>query len=180
MGVACSTFGILNVFIMAVPRVYQAMAADGVFFASVARLDPRTRTPTVGIWIQMAWAVVLVLSGTYGQLLDWVVFGDWIFFGMIAATLFVYRARDAGSANPAVPANPAGSATPAIAAGSASAGSFRAPWHPLLPGLFVATAAFVVVSSVVSNPRNAVYGTLLIGAGVPAFVAWARGKVRSA
>ncbi|MHB1192876.1 MAG: APC family permease [Longimicrobiales bacterium] len=162
VGVACSTFGILNVFIMAVPRIYQAMAADGVFFASVARLDPRTRTPTVGIWMQMAWAVVLVLSGTYGQLLDWVVFGDWIFFGAIAATLFVYRRRDVGSANAGHPAAPAR--------------SFRAPWHPLLPGLFVAAAAFVVVSSVVSNPRNALYGTLLIAAGVPAFLAWARTK----
>ncbi len=167
VGVACSTFGILNVFIMAVPRVYQAMAADGVFFASVARLDPRTRTPTVGIWIQMAWAVVLVLSGTYGQLLDWVVFGDWIFFGAIAATLFAYRRRDVRA-----PAEAAG--RPAHEMGPDPAGSFRAPWHPLLPGLFVTAAAFVVVSSVVSNPRNALYGTLLIGAGVPAFLAWAR------
>lgn len=154
-GIACSTFGILNVFIMTVPRVYQAMAADGVFLASVARLSPRTRTPTVGIWIQMAWAVVLTLSGTYGQLLDWVVFGDWIFFGMIVATLFVYRARD--------PLSPPAHAAP----------SFRAPWHPVLPILFVAAAVFVVISSVVSNPRNALYGTLLIGAGVPAYRGWA-------
>jgi basic amino acid/polyamine antiporter, APA family len=164
VGVACSTFGILNVFIMAVPRVYQAMAADGVFFASVARLSPRTRTPTVGIWIQMAWAVLLALSGSYAQLLDWVIFGDWIFFGAIVATLFVYRRRDGGPAM-----DPPGGRV-----GPAPAGSFRAPWHPLLPGLFVVAAAFVVVSSVVSNPKNAVYGTLLIGAGVPAFLAWVR------
>jgi len=155
VGVACSTFGILNVFIMAVPRVYQAMAADGVFFSSVARLSPRTRTPTVGIWIQMVWAVVLALSGSYAQLLDWVIFGDWIFFGAIVATLFVYRRREGGSANRGAP-------------------TFRAPWHPLLPALFVAAAVFVVISSIVSNPRNAVYGTLLIGAGVPAFLGWAR------
>jgi APA family basic amino acid/polyamine antiporter len=155
LGVACSTFGILNVFIMAAPRIYQAMAADGIFFASVARLSPRTRTPVVGIWIQMVWAVLLALSGTYGQLLDWVVFGDWIFFGLIVATLFAYRRRDP---------------RPAGAPGAAT--SFRAPWYPLLPALFVGAAAFVVYSSVVSNPRNAVYGTLLIGAGVPAFLAW--------
>jgi APA family basic amino acid/polyamine antiporter len=166
LGVACSTFGILNVFIMAVPRVYQAMAADGVFFASVARLNPRTRTPTMGIWIQMVWAVALALSGTYGQLLDWVIFGDWIFFGMIVATLFVYRRRDVGLATPGSPAVPAA--------------AFRAPWHPLLPAMFVLAAAFVVASSVVSNPRNAVYGTLLIGAGVPVFLAWARRKGRGA
>ncbi len=175
VGVACSTFGILNVFIMAVPRVYQAMAADGVFFASVARLSPRTRTPTVGIWIQMVWAVVLALSGSYAQLLDWVIFGDWIFFGAIVATLFVYRAIEGRSANAVrrsttdAPATTDASVTPA--------GSFRAPWHPLLPSLFVAAAAFVVVSSIVSNPRNALYGTLLIGAGVPAFLGWARRRV---
>jgi APA family basic amino acid/polyamine antiporter len=153
VGVACSTFGILNVFIMAAPRIYQAMAADGVFFSSVARLSPRTRTPVMGIWIQMAWAVGLALSGSYAQLLDWVVFGDWIFFGLIVATLLAYRRRDGGSANTA---------------------TFRAPLHPLLPALFVVAAVFVVVSSVVSNPRNALYGTLLIGAGVPAYLAWAK------
>lgn len=158
VGVACSTFGILNVFIMAAPRIYQAMAADGVFFSSVARLSPRTRTPVMGIWIQMAWAVGLALSGSYAQLLDWVVFGDWIFFGLIVATLLAYRRRDGGSANTA---------------------TFRAPLHPLLPALFVVAAVFVVVSSVVSNPRNALYGTLLIGAGVPAYLAWAkRGETR--
>jgi len=151
LGVACSTFGILNVFIMAAPRIYQAMAADGVFFASVARISPRTRTPVVGIWIQMVWAVMLALSGTYGQLLDWVVFGDWIFFGLIVATLFTYRRRG----GPRAP--------------------FQAPAYPLLPALFVAAAVFVVYSSVVSNPRNAIYGTLLIGAGIPAFLGWRRG-----
>lgn len=159
VGVACSTFGILNVFIMAAPRIYQAMAADGVFFASVARISPRTRTPVVGIWIQMVWAVGLALSGSYAQLLDWVVFGDWIFFGMIVATLFAYRRRDGGSATGAIGRN---------------AGTFRAPLYPLLPVLFVAAALFVVASSVLSNPRNALYGTLLIGAGVPAYLGWAK------
>jgi APA family basic amino acid/polyamine antiporter len=157
LGVACSTFGILNVVIMSAPRIYQAMAADRVFFSSVARLAPRTHTPVVGIWVQAAWAVVLALSGSYAQLLDWVVFGDWIFFGLIVATLFVYRARDRRRE---------------LAANAS--GGFRVPWHPLIPGLFVAAAIFVVASSVVSNPRNALYGTLLIGAGAPAFLAWRR------
>jgi APA family basic amino acid/polyamine antiporter len=159
LGVACSTFGILNVFIMSAPRIYQAMAADRVFFASVARLAPRTHTPVVGTWVQAAWAVVLALSGSYAQLLDWVVFGDWIFFGLIVATLFVYRRRDRGRDGE-----------------SRAGGVFRVPWHPLIPGLFVAAAVFVVASSVVSNPRNALYGTLLIAAGGPAFGAWRRGR----
>jgi APA family basic amino acid/polyamine antiporter len=155
VGVACSTFGILNVFIMAAPRIYQAMAADGIFFTSVARLNPRTRTPDVGIWMQALWAVALAMSGTYGQLLDWVVFGDWIFFGSIVATLFVYRARESRAGTTAE-----------------SSARFRVPAHPFVPGLFVAAAIFVVVSSIVSNPRNALWGTLLIGAGGPAFALW--------
>jgi APA family basic amino acid/polyamine antiporter len=157
VGVACSTFGILNVFIMAAPRIYQAMAADGAFFSSVARLNPRTRTPSVGIWIQAFWAVALALSGTYGQLLDWVVFGDWIFFGLIVATLFVYRRRDQ-----------AGQGTAADSSG------YRAPMYPFFPALFVGAAIFVVLSSILSNPRNALYGTLLIAAGIPVFMAWTR------
>lgn len=153
VGVAFSTFGILNIFILGAPRIYQAMAADGVFFESVARLDPRTHTPTVGIWIQAVWAVVLALSGTFAQLLDWVVFGDWIFFGLIVSTVFVFRTR---SERPA---------------------PFSAPLYPLLPGLFVLAAGFVVYSSVVSNPRNALYGTLLILAGIPAFRYWSARRV---
>ncbi len=159
VGVACSTFGILNVFILAPPRIYRAMAQDGVFFESVSRLSPRTRTPVTGIWIQAVWAVVLTLSGTYAQLLDWVVFGDWIFFGLIVSTLLVYRRRDARGAGPATAADHA---------------TFRVPAHPLLPLVFTAAAAFVVVSSVVSNPRNALYGTALIAAGLPVFFAWRR------
>jgi basic amino acid/polyamine antiporter, APA family len=170
--VACSTFGILNVFIMATPRIYQAMAADGSFFASVARLSPRTRTPVVGIWIQMVWAVVLGLSGTYAKLLDYVVFGDWIFFGTIVSTLFVYRARDRRASLQG--ARAAGEAPRSPAAARAASSRFRVPAHPLLPGLFVLAACFVVYSSVMSNPRNAAYGTLLIAAGVPAFLWWRR------
>jgi APA family basic amino acid/polyamine antiporter len=152
VGVAFSTFGILNIFILAAPRIYQAMAADGLFFESVARLNPKTRTPNVGIWIQATWAVILAMSGTFAQLLDWVVFGDWIFFGLIVTTVFVFRAR---SDEPA---------------------PYALPFYPLVPGLFVAAAMFVVASSVLSNPLNALYGTLLIGAGVPAFLFWKRGK----
>jgi APA family basic amino acid/polyamine antiporter len=152
-GIAISTFGFLNLVILVSPRVYQAMAADGVFLPALARLHPRWRTPALAIALQAGWAVVLTLSGTYGQLLDYVVFGDWIFFGLTAATLFVYRARE-----PEAP--------------------YRAPLHPLLPVLFVLAAACVVVSSVLSNPRNALLGTLLMALGVPVFL-WARRAARA-
>lgn len=95
VGIIASTLGILNLFILAAPRVYQAMAADGLFFATASRLHPRYRSPSGALLFQAAWAIVLSLSGTYGDLLDYVVFGDWIFFGLVAMTLFVYRGRNA-------------------------------------------------------------------------------------
>jgi APA family basic amino acid/polyamine antiporter len=148
-GIAISTFGFLNLVILVTPRVYQAMARDGVFFRRVAALHPRFRTPTAAIVFQGAWAIVLCLSGTYGQLLDYVVFGDWIFFGLAAATVFVFRKRS-------------------------DVLRFKAPGYPWVPALFVAAAAYVVVSSIVSNPGNALLGTALIGLGVPAYLYWRR------
>jgi L-asparagine transporter-like permease len=94
----------------------------------------------------------MFLSGTYGQLLDYVVFGDWIFFGMIVATVFSYRRRDAAGARVV----------------------YRAPGYPVLPALFDIVAAFVVVSVIWSNPRNAALGAVLMALGVPAFLFWRR------
>ncbi len=149
IGIACSTFGFLNLVIMVTPRVYQAMAADGAFLPALARLHPRFRTPVTALVLQGVWAVVLALSGTYGQLLDYVVFGDWIFFGLTAAAIFVYRRRSAGEVSPS---------------------GFRVPAYPLTPIIFCLAAAYVVASSVASNPRNALLGTLLIAAGLPVFL----------
>ena len=150
VGIAISTAGFLNVVILVTPRVYQAMARDGVFFRSLATLHPRTRTPVAAIVLQGAWAVGLVLSGTYGDLLDWVTFADWIFFGATAATLLVYRRRT--SAGP----------------------HFLAPFHPLSTVLFMMAAAYVVLGAIVSNPGNAFRGTLVLAAGVPAYLWWRR------
>jgi APA family basic amino acid/polyamine antiporter len=154
VGIIVSTIGFVNTGILSAPRMLQAMSADGLFFRFASRLHHKYRTPTGGIVIQAAWAVALALSGTYGQLLDYVVFGDWIFFGLIVATIFAYRRRDAATG-----------ITPAV---------FRMPGYPVLPGLFVMIAAYVVVSAIWSNPRNALLGALLIALGVPAFLFWRR------
>ena len=159
-GIAISTAGFLNVVILVTPRVYQAMARDGIFFRSLARLNPRTRTPVAAIVLQGAWSIVLVLSGTYGELLDWVTFADWIFFGSTAATLLVYRRRS----NAAAAGRAEGSPAP----------HFRAPFHPWSTGLFILAAAYVVVGAVISNPGNALRGTLVLAAGVPVFLWWSR------
>ncbi len=152
LGIAFSTFGFLNLVILVTPRVYQAMAADGVFFPALARLHPRFRTPVAAIVLQGAWASVLALSGTYEQLNDYVVFGDWIFFGLCGVALFVFRHREGAPAR------------------------FRVPFWPLTPALFVLAALYVMASSVGQNPRNALIGTGLLLLGIPVFLWWKRAR----
>lgn len=154
-GIAASTFGFLNLVILVTPRVYQAMAAGGVFFPRLATLHPRFRTPVLAIVVQGVWAIVLALSGSYGQLLDYVVFGDWIFFGLTAATLFVYRKRDGAPPRSGVPL-----------------------W-PLTPILFIAAAIYAVISSVIQNVGNAVIGSGLLLAGIPVYAFWNRRRSKA-
>jgi len=153
-GIAVSTFGFLNLVILVTPRVLQAMAADGVFFPRLAALHPEYRTPTAAILVMAAWSIVLTLSGTFSQLVDYVAFGDWIFFGLTVAGLFVYRARD----------RRAGVTLPA--------GAFRAPGYPYTAAVFVVAAALVVASSIGANPKNAGIGTGLLLLGVPVYWYW--------
>jgi basic amino acid/polyamine antiporter, APA family len=152
-GIAVSTFGFLNLVILVSPRVYRAMAADGLFFPSLARLHPRYRTPTAAIVFQGAWATVLTLTGRYGDLLDYVVFGDWIFFGATASTLFYFRARERRGLERADV-------------------KFRMPGYPAGPILFMVAALYVVIGSIASNPGNALKGTALMAMGVPVFLFW--------
>ncbi|HEV2672569.1 MAG TPA: amino acid permease [Gemmatimonadales bacterium] len=92
-GIALSTFGFLNLVILVTPRVLQAMAADGVFFRRFATLDPTYQTPTGAIVALAAFAVILTVTGTFGQLVDYVTFGDWIFFGLTVAGLLLDKFR---------------------------------------------------------------------------------------
>jgi len=153
-GVAVSTFGFLNLVILVTPRVFQAMAADGVFFSRLAELHPIYRTPSAAIVLQGGWAIVLTLFyGTFSQLVDYVAFGDWIFFGLTVAGLFVYRRRDA-----------------------APQAVFGVPGYPWTPALFVLAALYVVASSVLANPRNALIGTGLLLLGVPVYRVFRRAR----
>ncbi|PYO91254.1 MAG: amino acid permease, partial [Gemmatimonadetes bacterium] len=148
-GIAVSTFGFLNLVILVTPRVLQAMAADGVFFRRFAVLHPTYQTPTAAIVALALCAVALTLTGTFGQLVDYVTFGDWIFFGLTAAALFVYRKRDQSPVT-----------------------GFRVPAYPVTVIIFVLAAAYVVFSAIISNPRNAAIGAGLIALGIPAFLYW--------
>lgn len=158
-GITVSTFGFLGLVILVSPRVYQALAADGLFFSAFARLHPRWRTPAIAIVFQAAWGILLLGTGSYGQLLDWVVFCDWIFFGLTVGTLFVLRGRGAGGQG---------------GSGSVEQPRFRVPGYPVTPILFIAAAIYVVLGSIISNPANALRGTLLLAAGVPVFLFWQR------
>jgi basic amino acid/polyamine antiporter, APA family len=150
LGVAISTLGFCNITLVAGARVLQVMGEDGLFFRAVARLHPRWRTPNTALLLLSGWSIVLALSGSYGQLLDYATFGDWLACAVGVATLFWYRRRDGAVA------------------------SFRVPGYPWLPLLFIGVVAWVVAATMRDNPRNAGVGALIMLAGVPVYVVWRR------
>jgi APA family basic amino acid/polyamine antiporter len=128
LGIAISTVGFLSQSMLTAPRVYFAMARDGVFFKKVGWLDPRSRVPTVAIILQGVWAAVIALSGTYDQILNYVVSIDVIFFGLTGASLLVFRARARRDAT------------------LAESGIVRVPLHPLTTMLFVIASSAIAQS----------------------------------
>jgi len=150
IGIAISALGFLSQGMLTAPRVYFAMAEDGVFFRSVAKVNERTRVPTVAIVLQGIAAAVIAVSGTFGQILSYVVSVDFIFFGLTGVALFVFRRRDPASAG------------------------FRTPGHPATTALYVAACFAVVVATVLNNPVNSLIGYAILGLGVPACLYWQR------
>jgi APA family basic amino acid/polyamine antiporter len=151
LGIAISTLGFLSQGMLTAPRVYFAMAEDGLFFRKVAEVNPVTRVPIVAIVLQGVAAAVIALSGTYGQILSYVVSVDFLFFGLTGAALFVFRRRD-GAKSP----------------------GFSTPLHPVTTALFVAACWLTVVATVVSTPINSAIGYAILAAGVPACLYWQR------
>jgi len=161
LGIAISALGFLSQSILTAPRVYYAMARDGLFFRAVGWLDPRHRVPSVAILLQAAMAIVIALSGRYDQILSYVVSMDFLFFGLTAASIFVFRRR-AGKA----------------AGRERSAALSRVPGHPLTTALFVAVSLLVVVNTIAKYPRNTAIGFGILVAGIPVYFAWSRGRER--
>jgi len=157
--IAVSAFGFLDLTLLAYTRIYWAMAKDGVFFQGLARLHPKFQTPALAIVLQAVWGILLVLTGTYGELVDSVVFADWIFFGLAGAAILLFRRR--------------------IPIASREPGMFRTPGYPFAPGLFVAAALCAVASAVLSNPRRAIVGTALLALGVPVYLFYSRRRSRA-
>ena len=154
-GIAISTAGFLSQSMLTAPRVYFAMAKDGLFFDRVGTVHPRTRAPIVAIALQGVMAIVIALLGTYDRILNYVVSVDVIFFGLTACCIFVFRKRQADTD---------GRIT-------------RVPGHPLTTIIFIAVCALVVINTVYRYPDNTLIGIAIMFAGVPAYLFW-RGRNR--
>ncbi len=153
--IAISTLGFLSQSILTAPRVYFAMAEDGLFFRAIAWLDPRTRVPVVAIVLQSVWTMVIALSGRYEQILNYVIAMDFLFFGLTATTIFVFRRRAARGEM------------------DASHG-YRIPGHPVSTAIFVAICWWVVANTICRYPQNSLIGFVLLLAGVPVYWFWRR------
>lgn len=153
--IAISTLGYLSQSILTAPRVYFAMADDGLFFRAVAWLNPRTHVPVVAIVLQSLWTIVIVFSGRYEQILNYVIPMDFLFFGLTATTIFVFRHRASRGAM------------------AASAG-YRVPGHPVTTALFVAVCWWVVANTIYRYPQNSLIGFALLLAGIPVYWLWSR------
>ena len=155
-GIAFSAFGFLAQSMLTAPRVYFAMAEDRVFFRGVAWVHPRSRVPVIAIALQGVWAMVIALTGTYAQVVNYVVAMDCIFFALTAACLFVMRRQQSGEA------------------------PFRVPGHPWSTLLFIAAEVLVVVSTFAHDPVRSSIGLGIAAAGLPAYLLWAARNRREA
>ncbi|MGE5187105.1 MAG: APC family permease [Acidobacteriota bacterium] len=149
--VIVSTFGFLNLALMTAPRVYYAMAKDGVFFERVARVSPRTRAPVAAIAVQGLLAAVFALRDTYAALLGYAVFADWIFFALAGVALVVFRRTRPDAPRP-----------------------YPVPLYPWVPAVFVLAGIGIVGNTFIADPRDAAIGSAIIALGVPVFFVWRR------
>jgi APA family basic amino acid/polyamine antiporter len=146
-----SMFSAANGITLTAPRLYFSMARDRLFFAKLAEVHPRFGTPALAIVVSSVWAMLLAITGTFEQLLTYVVFVGWIFYVLGGLAIFAYRRKHPDMPRP-----------------------FRTPGYPLTPLLFVASAAAIVLNTIVSQPGRAAIGIGLVLLGVPAFYMWRR------
>ena len=143
----------ISAMVLAGPRVYFAMARDGAFLPSVAQVHPRYRTPARAIWAQAGWSAVLVLSSTLSGLVNYTGFAIVLFSGIAVASIFFLRMREPNAERP-----------------------FKAWGYPLAPGLFVAASATMLLHRLWTEPVQTLYGLIIIGAGIPLYLVFARRK----
>lgn len=155
LAILVSIFSAANSIILTAPRVYYAMAKDGIFFQRLAQVHPRFGTPAFAVVTAAVWSAVLAVSGTFEQLLTYVVFVGWIFYALAAASIFVYRKNSTETTR-----------------------NYRTPGYPLTPIMFIISALALVINTIVSQPLRSALGLGIVSLGVPAYLVW-RSKQRS-
>ncbi len=149
-----SSFGSLHASVLANSRIPYAMARDGLFFRALGRLSSRSKVPARAILAQAAWGSVLALSGSYDSLTDSVVFASWLFYGLSTASLFVFRRRMPDAPRP-----------------------YRALGYPVVPTLFLAVTAALLINTFIAAPREALRGAVVLIMGLPLFWYWSRAGI---
>lgn len=146
-----TTLGCTNATILMPPRVYYAMARDGLFFRRAAEIHPKYNTPNPALWMQGIWACLLVLSGSFDQLTNMLIFAAFFFYGATAFGVFVLRVREPDAERP-----------------------YRVWGYPVVPALFVAFCVALIVITCINHPREAALGIVLMLTGVPFYFWWTR------
>jgi APA family basic amino acid/polyamine antiporter len=146
-----SSFGCANGLILSGARVYYAMAKDGLFFRKVAKLHPGYKTPHVSLMVQMVWTCILCVSGSYGQLLDYIIFAVLVFYILTIFGLFVLRRSHPDVARP-----------------------YRAIGYPVLPAIYIVMALFIDVVLLRYKPQYTWPGLIVVLLGIPVYYAWSR------
>jgi APA family basic amino acid/polyamine antiporter len=153
LAIFISTFGSVGIYTLTAPRIYFAMAQDGLFFKRVAAVHPRYRTPAGAILIQSAWAAILILFWqTFDRLISYVVFTDWIFFGLTGAAVLVLRKTRPAAERP-----------------------YRTFGYPITPLIFVGISIWFVFNTLIDEPAQAWAGLGFLAAGIPVYYFWKRG-----
>ena len=151
-----STFSSANSIQLTSPRVYYALASDGLFFRRMAEVHPRFRTPAFAIITSGVWAAILACLGNFEQLFTYVIFTGWIFYGLAGASIFVYRRRMPDAELP-----------------------YRVPGYPWTPTIFVLASAALVANAILSGPAGAFQGLGVVLAGLPAYFVWRTKRLKA-
>jgi APA family basic amino acid/polyamine antiporter len=144
-----TTLGCTNSTILMPPRVYYAMAKDGLFFKKAANIHPVHNTPNPALWIQGAWACVLVLSGSFDQLTDMLIYVAFFFYGATTLGVFILRKKEPDTPRP-----------------------YKVWGYPIIPALFVLFCIALIIITWLNSPREAMIGTVLVLSGVPLYYYW--------
>ena len=141
-----SSWGSLQSSILGTARIPYAMARDGVFFESLARVSKSTRVPVISLIVQGIWAGVLTLSGSFDQLTDLAIFAFWLFYGLVAAAVFVFRWKEPNAERP-----------------------YRTWGYPVVPALFVLTTIYLIATTIYNYPARSLAGLIIIALGLPVY-----------